>query len=68
MDLSVGEIDTFLEPELIEVELKCSILIGHRDEYGRDLGDASRVCGGRHIILKTATIVYGVGQMHPKIR
>src|ERR1022692_775036 len=63
MDLPVGEIDTFLEPEFVEVELKCSVLIGHRDENGRDLGDASRVCGGRHIILKTAMVLCGVDQM-----
>jgi hypothetical protein len=55
---SVGEIDTFLEPEFVEVELKCSVLIGHRDENGCDLGE---VCGGRHIILKTATGLYDVG-------
>ena len=48
MDSSVEEIDAFLEPEFIEVELECSVLIGHRDEYGRDLGDANRVWGGRH--------------------
>jgi hypothetical protein len=45
---AVREIDAFLEPEFVEVELKCSVLIGHGDENRRDLGDASPVWGARH--------------------